>query len=663
MHTGSSNSLLPQARSLQQAFPETTTASGYEQPPTNSCSISMPDQEGKRLPAAEGAGAFSPCRDHKVTPSAPAAIYVNPNHSSAGEQAFQAFLQRHGDMISSDVEDDIPLSPDINGTQILSAEEFKDILLSGKAFASDVCYVVQSDIDLSGNTWFKTLPDNLIVLGELNLEDCYTLRSFSKNLFVQKDCRITGCFNLEALGERLIVLEDFEACECTGLTSQTASLFVRGNIDMAGCSGLKTWTGKTQCNGSINLTGCSRLECLEQIDVEGDINLSSCYQLRGLPESVEAFKAGGDIVLSGCKRISPLPEHIITPGDGSDESERYITLNDWSNVQHRYSKDQNRNKNIIFDCQPLDDAPDETFADFAEAFGFWSRSAQSGQEAPGINHLEDFDRGTLVEFMEHLTRTADYRKSSHSGLLARRVLNILPLISGASDAETRQRALDIMYYAVNSCGDRVTLALHDLEALTQLIQSEKRAQECNDPDELKSIARQMMYIGKIREYACKLANENDLDDVEVELTLHLAFQNEFNLPGRTQDIESAYCFELDEKRRKEIREAIENECTEKALEAYLQNWPTWQQFERRQNIPAFDQLPVTYVTKVRECCDLTSEETSETTEMVLLPEPEDIQVTYKALYKSYLLDGKNPYTQKALDWSKVKKIQSGSGAV
>lgn len=670
MHTGSSDSLFPLPPS-----PLKTVASDYEQPSDSGSRITLQSQEGRLLPAADGLDTASPCQDRKVTPSTSAAIYVNPDqkfffegqgenvHPSAGEHAFQAFLQQHGDEVSlSLVEGDPVISSDTDSTQVLSAEQFKEMLLSGKAFSSDVCYVVKGDIDLSGETGFKTLPDNLIVSGELNLEDCYGLRDFPQNLFVQGDCTINQCFSLGALGKKLIVLEDFEARECTELTDQAGSMLVHGNINMAGCSGLKTWTGKTQCKGSVYLTGCARLIRLEQIEVEEDIDLSSCYQLRGLPECAEDFKVGGNIVLSGCKRLSKLPEHIITQRDGEDNRTQYITLEDWGSIKHLDEKSRLRNKNIVFDCQPLGNAPDEIFDDFTEAFGFWSKSAKSGQMAPDIGHLKEFERGILVEFLEHLTRTAEYRESSCSGLLARRVLNIFPLISDVSDAETRQRTLDIMYYAVTSCGDRVILALHDLEALTQLVQSEKRAQECNDPDELKSIARQMVYLAKIRKYACQLANEKGLDDVEVELSLHLAFQKEFNLPGVTKEIESACCFELDESRRKEIQESIGSECTEKALEEYLQKWPVWQQFKRRQNIPAFDQLPVVHVERVK-CCALTEEELSETEEVVLLPESEGVQVTYRNLCKAYILYGNNPYAQSALDWSKVKRVYSGSGMV
>ena len=668
MHTGSCDSLF-----LLTPSPLKTVASDYEQPSDRGSRITLQSQKDRLLPAADGLDTASPCQDRKVTPSTSAAIYVNPDqniffegqgesvHPSAGEHAFQAFLQHHGDEVSlSLVEGDPVISSGTDSTRVLSAEQFKEMLLSGKAFSSDVCYVVKGDIDLSGDTRFKTLPDNLIVLGELNLEDCYGLRDFPQNLFVQGDCTITHCFSLGTLGKTLIVLKDFEACECTELTEQTGIMLVHGDINMAGCSGLKAWTGKTQCKGSVYLAGCTRLKRLEQIEVEDDLDLSSCYQFRGLPECAEDFKVGGNIVLSGCKRLSPLPEHIMTQRDGEDNRIRYITLENWDSIQRLDEKSRLRNKNIIFDCQPLDNAPDDIFDDFTEAFGFWSKIAKSGQIAPDTGHLKEFERGILIEFLEHLTRTAEYQNSSRSDLLAQRVLNIFPLISDVSDTETRQRALDIMYYAVTSCGDRVILAMHDLEALTQLVQSEKRAQECNDPEELKSIARQMVYLAKIREYACKLANEKDLDDVEVELSLHLAFQKAFKLPGLTKEIESAYCFELDESRRKEIQESIENECTEKVLEEYLQNWPAWQQFERRQNIPAFDQLPVVHVERIRRCA-LTEEEISETTEMVLLPEPEGVQVTYKNLCKAYILYGNNPYAQTALDWSKVKRIYSGSG--
>ncbi|MET4696437.1 NEL-type E3 ubiquitin ligase domain-containing protein [Endozoicomonas lisbonensis] len=678
MHTGRSHAL-SQPPSPPRQPPSATVASDCEQPAGSGGCITFQNQEGRLLPAATRPDAVTPGGDRKVTPSTSAVIYVNSGqdtfghsspggqgenvHSSAGAYAFQAFLQQHGnDGMPSEVEGSFALTSDADSTQVLSAEEFKEMLLSGKVFSSGVCYIVKGDIDLSGDTRLKTLPDHLIVLGELNLEDCYALRNFPKNLYVQKDCIIISCFNLKALGERLIVMNDFDASGCTEITDQTGSMSVHGNINMTGCGSLKTWTGKTQCKGSFYLTRCVRLACLKHIEVENDVDLSGCYQLRILPESERDFKVGGNIVLSGCKRLSPLPEYIISQGDSGNSRIRYITIDNWDSIPRcPDERDRAFNENIKLACQPLDNAPDETFDDFTKAFGFWSRNAQSGQLAPGIEHLNDSDKGTLVEYMEHLTRTAEYRVSP--GSLAQRVLNVLPLISEDSDGEIRARALDTMYSAIITCGDKVILALNDLECLTLLVLSERRLEGCNDPDEAKSTARQMLYLRKIKEHARKFANEKDLDDVEVELTLHLAFQKEFNLPGQTVEIESGYDYELDERRKKEIQETIKNECTEKEVEEYLKNWPFWQQFERSQDIPAFDQLPVAYVTSIREYCDLTNEEVSETTQMVLLPEPEDIQLTYEALCETYKRYGTNPYTRQPLDWNKVRRIHSRPGVV
>ena len=225
----------------------------------------------------------------------------------------------------------------------ISKEEFQR--LYGENNLPDIPITVNEDLDLSTFTEVIELPNNLTVLGNINVKACISLSALPNNLNVHGDLDLEGCTSLRALTADLNVTGSINLKGCTGLTTLPENFQVGENLHLDGCISLLSIPKNLSVNGDMflrecpNLTtiyerlrvegslymgnyekhyrikidGCTNLSSIsEWLSVGGELDLNGCAALRELPEGLHV---GGKINLKNCTSLIKLPEDIQVMGD------------------------------------------------------------------------------------------------------------------------------------------------------------------------------------------------------------------------------------------------------------------------------------------------------------------------------------------------------------
>jgi hypothetical protein len=208
-----------------------------------------------------------------------------------------------------------PLSPKEARELILRGEAPANLLVGGHLDLSDISGVPDlgrllpegltvASLDLSGNTWLTSLPNNLRVR-RLNLSgcevgidlpsglSCYELemrgthiRALPSNLRVEYRLDLSGCSRLEELPEGLKV-GTLLLNNCASLESLPEGLDVNF-LDISGCAALRGWPR----NGRIEI---------------GRLRATNCAQITSLPHWLKNL---AQLEVSGCASLAELPEGL-----------------------------------------------------------------------------------------------------------------------------------------------------------------------------------------------------------------------------------------------------------------------------------------------------------------------------------------------------------------
>lgn len=505
----------------------------------------------------------------------------------------------------------------------ISEARLKRLILE-QNFSNDVHYLVEGDFALDHCP--TALPEHFSVRGNLYLAFCDGLRAMSGTLLVWGDLHLDGRTDLTTLSGKLSVGRDFYLSNCPSLSRLPEDLFVGNDFYLDGCTGLTTLP--------------------ENLSVKGDLHLTGCISLRTLPERLFV---GGNIFLNNCTSLSALPNCIREMGRASGGRIRHIYLLNTGLSDAVIDRLGNAPElvGIQFHFERRARQPEHQFSNLEQCLAFWRALASSDAETPELDLRPD-QAAAITHFMARLTGTADYQNQATRPVLAQRVMKVMSLL--ASNERVRDDTLDLIEHSTSSCGDRVILALDDLETLQLLFSAETLAVEKHDPTELKALGRQMMILDKIRAIArFHVRNLIWVDEIEVELALRIELSKFFKIPGSTENMLSRRCAYIDDKDIARACAIIEISCTDSALEAFLAQWEPWQKFQRLQAVPPFDQLESITVDRIDNCSLLNVK----TDEMVGLG---DDHFSYDGLVKSYLLNGQNPYTRTPLDWSRVVRL-------
>ena len=77
---------------------------------------------------------------------------------------------------------------------------------------------VGKNLDLSGNSDIKKLPEQVHVPGSLILNDCQNLKTLSKKLYVRKDLQVRDCYRLKKIPKNMKVAGNIDFTNCVQLS-------------------------------------------------------------------------------------------------------------------------------------------------------------------------------------------------------------------------------------------------------------------------------------------------------------------------------------------------------------------------------------------------------------------------------------------------------------
>ena len=539
-------------------------------------------------------------------------------------------------------------------------------LIKEQKFSNDVHYQVEGDLNLNGCTGLTALPEHLSVGGFLDLRGCTDLTALPEHLSVRGGLYLRGCTGLTALPEHLSVGKALYLSDCTGLTALPEPLSVGGGLSLSGCTGLTALPEHLSVGGGLDLEGCTGLTALpEHLSVVGDLDLSGCTGLTALPEHLsvgggldlrgctgltalpEPLYVGGGLELSGCTGLTALPNWITTLGPTDQGYIRHVFLENTGLSDTLIDRLREvRTHGMQFYFSRSAGQPEQQFSNEEEGLTFWRKLASSDSEIPELNLRHD-QATDLVHYLGRLTSTADYQNLATRPVLAQRVMAVTALLTGSD--WIRDEAMDHIHHALTSCDDRIILALDDLDTMQLLDSAERKAFEGN-ADELRELGLQMMRLDEVKRIARDhMKTLRWVDEIEVELAFLIGVRQQLALPGSTQHMIFRGCANVSDQDIATAVHQVNTHCSDDNLQTYLAQWAPWQQYQRLQEVPTFDQLTQKTVDRIKDCV-ISTEKTSK---MVALG---DDHLDYDALVKAVVEKGKNPLTNSPMDWSSVVRL-------
>ena len=549
----------------------------------------------------------------------------------------------------------------------ITADELAQ-LIKNQTFSNDCCYKCNGNLDLRRCTSLTHLPDNLTVNGYLDLDSCTSLTHLPDHLTVKGYLDLDSCTSLTHLPDNLTVEGYLRLDGCTSLTHLPDNLTVGSFLGLYSCTSLTHLPDNLTVNGTLDLDSCTSLTHLpDNLTVERLLNLYDCTGLTHLPDSLIV---NGNLILRNCTSLTHLPNNpaIGCHIDLSDCTS-LTSLPDWITELGPISENEMRHVNLantglsdtIINGLSTANAPGmqfyfsmrerhlgQRFSNTAQAFAFWKKLAPPDTEIPELDLRSD-QAAALVDFMGRLTETEDYQNKTSRPLLAQRVMNMMALLTDKS--RYREEALTRIGDAVSSCDDRVILTLDDLETLQVLDSAKTKAIENNDPDELRALGLQMMRLDKLKEIARDhMKTLKWVDEIEVELAFQIGVRKQLDLPGSTQNMIFIVCAKVSNQDIAKAVEQIKDHCSDtQRVATYFAEWEPWKMYQRKQAIPAFEQLTSKTVDSIGDCF-IRGETTNKMVEL------NGTHVDYDALCKAYLEKGNNPLTNTPVDWSTVFRV-------
>ena len=186
--------------------------------------------------------------------------------------------------------------------------------------------------------------------------------------------------------------------------------------------------------------------------------LLACYNLTNLSGT---FFVGGNISLKNCTRLNCLPDWITSLGCEATGKKRTIELE--GSGLSTASVDQARSvaaagMEFYF---PGELEAVNPFQEIGLAFDFWRETASSTMEIPDLD-LDFENEYDLLDFLELLTHSADYKDKSSRPVLARRVMEVMTIFM---DDQLQKKALECVSECEEDDHEGAIQVLKDLETL------------------------------------------------------------------------------------------------------------------------------------------------------------------------------------------------------
>ena len=461
-------------------------------------------------------------------------------------------------VVESGLIDDLTLTPEefIQRLSWNALPENKRIIVTGSLilrnseFASlpaNLCSVL-GNLDLSDSLGLTSLPDNLSVIGNLILQGCTGLTSVPAGISIGGGLYLRDCTGLTSLPDNLCLGGYLSLRMCTGLTSLPANLSVGGYLDIGLCTGLTSLPDDLLVRGAVVLVGCTGLTSLPNTITQWGLSFDGTIR---------------DIFLSG----AGLSDAVITR----------LRASEAPGMRFHFSQRASQ--------------PTQQFASIQQGLQFWANLAEE-EQVPQLTFNEYANK--VLDFLTRLTSTAEYKNTHTRSFLAKRVVDMFKKMS--EDSEVKEEAVNSIYYATDTCDDRIISGFNEIELMIEIrnIENENFSEE-----DLKDLGRRFLLLEMVNEKAKEhVESLRFVDEIEVYLAFQIALADRFNLPTKTRNMIFRRCADITDAQIQEFGNQIEAACTDEKLNAYLETWSPWIKYKRKSNIPSYGQLPIDSETRV-----------------------------------------------------------------
>lgn len=192
---------------------------------------------------------------------------------------------------------------------------------------------VQGHLNLAGSL-IERVPDGLIVMGNLYLDDCKRLREIGKvtvgGHMSARECALTAIWIFVGVRD----CEAFStACGCHDLAHLPDMAIIDGEADFRGChrlrglpngmrveyiafsliSGVQAFPKDMTITGDLDISDCEWVtEIPRNLTVRNSIYAVNCVNLQKIPEEMCLL---GNLVVTGCTSLTEIPMGVIVGRD------------------------------------------------------------------------------------------------------------------------------------------------------------------------------------------------------------------------------------------------------------------------------------------------------------------------------------------------------------
>ncbi len=428
-----------------------------------------------------------------------------------------------------------------------------------------------------------------------------------------------------------------------------------GNLDLYSCNSLTTLPENLSVGGNLDLYSCNSLTSLpENLSVGRSLCLSRCTGLTTLPENL---RVEGDLNLNGCTGLTSLPSWITSLGTTIYGRVREINLQDTGL------------SDTVIDSLSSADAPGIRFyfsrraaavrvpvpSDIKEGLLFWVKCLPEGCEIeiPSIDIPRERDKELACRYLARLTNTEEFKNHTTRSMLAERVLSLFQAMS--RDEELKEFLLRVIETGLETCDDRVASSFDQMELKVRLHQAEEKAKKGISEEELRNLARGLVMLKKVDAKAREhIATLGWVDEIEVHLAFQIGLRERLGLPLLTQNMIFRRCARVTDAQIGTAGDAIERETSKEEIQEELEGLDAWKIYLRRKEIKPYAKLPEAETIPEGVSWECPISATNFINEGVGNPVLfRKVIVDYDSLTKAYINTGRDPFTNKSMNWSDV----------
>jgi hypothetical protein len=449
------------------------------------------------------------------------------------------------------------------------AQQIKDCLKDSTSTALEI-----------SNPNIRDLPPLPAKLTSLTLRDCVNLTrapdltkltqltslALHRCISLTNPPDVTACPQLNILDlqrcSALTTLPDLRACGRLGTLDFSECRSLEDPPDLSGCVQLRT----------LGMSGCERLTALPNVIACAhlqQLNAAGCRRVTTLPGGCSSLTRLLVLDLSSVP-LTSVPEDLLQLRQGCQ-----IDLN-VSHLSDRIRNTLMAAANASGYTGPLirfamGARPQREARTLEEAAQFWRNAANSTGNAPpsGWDSFKNEEGAeNFSQFLDRLTETGEYVNEKIRPDFIQRIGKLLDQLERPENTELRGKCFAEAGSAIEHCGDRVALALLDMEMSCCLHQLETDVQQGKydaDPAALCEAGRGFHRMEQLREISRqKVATLSIVDEIEVYLGFLVQLSKEFDLPVKMETMLYPRCSNIKDADVEQARKLLNGKEESKA---------------------------------------------------------------------------------------------------